>query len=94
MNNILAYSLSLGGFLALALWWMLFKSKIKGMFGLIYSSVFITLGVLSLKYIDALPVEYISWFKYPTIVMALIGGVAILIHSQSFEGHGNGKDNN
>lgn len=80
MDPTWCYALSLSGFLAIALWHMLLGRKVTRIeIKLPVVMVFMTLGVLSLKFIDVLPLEYIAWFKYPTIIMCLVGGISMLI---------------
>lgn len=80
MDPTWCYSLSLSGFLTIALWHMLYGKKIGRLeVKLLVVMVFITLGVLSLKFIDVLPIEFIAWFKYPTIIMCLVGGTVMLM---------------
>ena len=79
MSTTWIYALALSGFLTIALWYLLLGRKVSKMeIKLLATLVFITLGVLSLKYIDVLPLEYVAWFKYLTIAMCLIGGVVML----------------
>ena len=88
MDTTLAYALSLGGFLTIALWYILQGRKIHKLAVMLPAAmVFITLGVLSLKYISAVPPEYEAWFMYPTIIMCLIGGMAMLMgtHTKKVE---------
>ena len=80
MDATWSYALSLSGFLTIALWQMLFGWKINRLeIKLPITMAFITLGVLSLKYIDVWPPEYVAWFKYPTIIICLVGGMTMLI---------------
>lgn len=82
MDYSLAYALSMGGFMGMALWWVLFGKKVMGGrigIGIIYASIYIMLGVLSIKYIDVLPIEFINPFKYLTIALVLVGGIAIIL---------------
>jgi len=80
MDPMGCYALSLSGFLTMALWHVLFGRKVTRIeIKLPIVMVFMTLGVLSLKFIDVLPPEYIPWFKYPTIIMCLVGGMSMLI---------------
>lgn len=80
IDTVWAYTLSLSGFLVVALWYMLFGRKIRRLEVMLpIVMVFITLGVLSLKYIDVLPPEYVAWFKYPTLIMSFVGSMAMLL---------------
>ena len=80
MDPTLCYYLSLSGFLTIALWHMRYGRKISRLeIKLPIVMVFMTLGVLSLKFIDVLPLEWVPWFKYPTIIMCLVGGMSMLI---------------
>lgn len=80
MDETWIYALTFSGFLTIALWHMLFGRKVSRLeIKLPITMTFIALGVLSLKYVDVvLPPEYVVWFKYPTIVICLIGGIAML----------------
>ena len=87
MDATWAYSLSLSGFLTIALWYLLQGKKINRLeIMLPVAIVFIALGVLSLKYVDALPYWCVPWFKYPTIIVCLIGGLAMLSTTQQKPG--------
>ena len=83
MDTTWAYALSFSAFLAIALWYILYGKKITRVeIMLPATAIFITLGVLSLKYIDVLPANYIPWFTYPTAIMCLVGGMAMLTHTR------------
>jgi len=86
MIDLLAYSVSLGGFLTVALWWVLFGGSRSLLVRLLNCMVFITLGVVSLKYIDVVPSAWVDYIRYPTIVMCLIGGYAMLIRESGRSG--------
>ena len=84
MDATLAYALSLSTFLTIAGWYMLRGKKIHRLeVQLPLATVFIAIGVLSLKYIDVLPESYVPLFKYYTIIMCLLGGMAMLMTGQA-----------
>jgi len=81
MDATWAYALSFSAFLTTALWYILYGKKITRLEIMLPATViFITLGVLSLKYINVLPANYVPWFTYPTVIMCLVGGMAMLTH--------------